>query len=342
MLKKMIGVLLVIFLLVPHKAMAEINIIAVESDQDYYDVTAVAGETRTFEFKLVNNGTKAAEAVVYPSQQLTAINGGQAFISSDDSVSGIGKWISNSKETIKLSPNEAKTVTYQVKIPEQTTDGQYIVAIVSHNKNVSSLSVNSENNASVNISGPVDLVIAKQMVLNIGNQSTRYITIDSFSYTYNSDGSPVIGAMLTNHGTILEKPKTTIHIKSDKNEIIESVVLDNHLSFYQGTEQVVRLTSEKLLNHGNYKAQVIVEYSGMSVERTFDFTVTKTNVEKSLQALKETGGDISTVSSDEKTTFMYYVAGSLTIIIFLLLLLLFILLRKKTNRDTSPRKEIGG
>ncbi|GKU77599.1 WxL protein peptidoglycan domain-containing protein [Paenibacillus sp. L3-i20] len=340
MVKKIIALSLVFLLLVSNRAMAEINIIAVDSDKDYYDVEASTGQVKTFQFKLINNGTKAAEAFVYPSQQLTAINGGQAFIGIDDEIGGNGKWFSNSKEVIKLSPNETKTVKYEVSIPNHITDGQYILAIVSLNKNVSTISTKTDKNTS--ISGPVDLVIAKQIVLNVGTNFTRSITIDSFSYTYDSDGSPVIGTVLTNNGTILEKPKITIHIKSDKNTIVESVVLNNQLSFYQGTEQIVRLPSQELLKSGNYKAQVIVEYSNKSIERMFDFSVKKADVEKSLKALKETKGSTSEVQQNETSTVMYFIVGSLLVIIVLLLLLIFFIIRKKANKDSSANKGIGG
>lgn len=310
---------------------AEISLNPIGTNRSNFFVKAEVGETKSFVVEAVNTGKEKSTATIYTSQYMTATNGGPNFIDPGEEIQGTGLWIGKRLDEVELEPNQTKRLEYTVKIPKETLDGQYTIGIVALNRNVANIDTTMEiNGQDTRVSGPANLKLPVQIVLEVGNKRIHQLDIQDFSYNYESSGIPKLNTTLINKGTILEKPKTTIEVFDSNNRRVEKVSHKNTASFYMDSSQLTYVKSDKVLDAGNYRAKVTAEYFGKTITKEFNFEVKKEDVERSLAALESNKLDVSEVNTGIKPIYIY-ICG------VLLLFFIILLFWKRRKKDSPPQ-----
>ncbi|MCE3203476.1 WxL protein peptidoglycan domain-containing protein [Paenibacillus sonchi] len=262
---------------------------AVEEGRGYYKDTVQPGQVREYTFYLRNLKNETLPLTVYPADARPAQNGGRSFGEKEQPQTLVGSWLSPQKvQNVTLAPKEERQFSFRVKVPKSLTPGQYVGVVAAEERIPASPAKSLSQQASV----AIDVVnrAGVQIVLEYKpKQSKHTMSIDAFRHDYIPAGNSRLTIDLSNSGTILEKPKGKIIVRDSKNQVMyqSDYAAD---SIYAGTTaNMVYVVNDKLLLPDTYSVYYEATFSGKTINRTFNFTVTRENLQQSKQALIDSG-----------------------------------------------------
>lgn len=337
-----------IFALQANKASALTNMYLVGDNQSHYVMDGSKGGSRTFSFVFENVGDYETKITVYPSDQLTAKNGGSIYTPVEEKATLYGTWLNEDRYDFTLQPDEKQKVDYTITVPDNLEAGQYI-AVVAAQETLPDRSESLEiGGDQVGASVKSAMSLGKQIVVNVKEtESKKSIDIDSMSFAYSSGGIPEVSVKLKNTGTILQKPKTTVQITGKDGKTYPVLLYTNSLSFYGGTTQTVQIPFSDVIPEGDYEATVSVEYDTDTVERKFPFTVTRENYRDALiQANAENKINLpddllKTLEEEGKGVTLNHMAILFYAVILALVVYLFYFILFRRKRKEKKEEETG-
>ncbi|WP_229696423.1 COG1470 family protein [Paenibacillus albidus] len=317
---------------------------AVEEGRGYYKDTVQPGEEREYTFYLRNTKEVPVQLKLYPADALPAQNGGRSFSEKEQKLRLVGKWLSpQGVQQITLKAKEKKNFTFKVAIPEDIQPGQYVSVIAAEELIKAE---NSETNASgQQASVAIDVVnrAGVQMVMEyLPDQAKHSMTIDHFNHDYIASGNSRLTVLLSNTGTILEKPKGKIILRDSKRQVMFQQDYQAESIYAGTTADMVYLVNDKLLLPDTYEVYYEATFSGQTISRTFSFTVTPEQSQSSQYALTEAGKIEITQTFWDWLQLHIWVLILIIVVIILFIGVLFwllLLLFKKKKEEKKQSEE---
>jgi hypothetical protein len=231
----------------------------------YFDIHMTAGETRTFDVQIANNGDAAVTARTYVADVYTIINGGFAGRLRDQSSSGSTLWLDYPTEVVNLSAGTSITRAFTVGVPRSTPPGEYITSIL------------LENDKPIGGTGAVALnqITRQAIAVVVTVPGPRYpeLAIGKASHTVVA-GKSVVDVAVENPGNVRLKPVATVALfDAAANRISEATVPMD--TFFAHTATFVEVPLAALLLAGEYTVRLTLEDAaqGVRAEASTSFIV---------------------------------------------------------------------
>ncbi|MEK5061047.1 hypothetical protein BK126_26395 [Paenibacillus sp. FSL H7-0326] len=322
---------------------------AVEQSTGFYRDTVSGGETKNYDFYLQNLKDEPLEVWVYPADAKPGANGGKLFSGREEKLTAVGSWIEPSgPHKVSLGAREKQKLSFKVKVPEDIVPGQHVGVVAVEEF----LDETDRQTPEVNSTNAIMLIekaqrMGVQIVLEHQVEQAKHeMSIDDFKHEYIANGYSQFTVKLSNKGTILERPNGLLQVRDAEGNGIFSESYNNQpkeRSIYAGTTaDMIYVVQDKVLLPGEYSAYFEANFSGEKVSKTFNFTVTEAEAQKSQDALNHAG-------ILQKASFWDWIQNNLILaivigIIFLVFvigffLLLFLLLKKKKKEQDDEQSK---
>lgn len=317
---------------------------SVEQSTGFYRETVSGGEKRNYNFYLENIKNDPIDVWVYPADVVPGENGGKLFTKRDEELTRAATWVTpRYSYKVSLKAKEKRKLTYSVKVPKDIVPGQHPIVIVAEEV----VDPKDKENPTQSATQAV-VVIDKAQKLGVQialesrlDQAKHEMTIDDFQHYYIANGYTQMMIKLSNTGTMVEQPNGIIEVRDSKGNGIFSESYNNapkERSIYGSTTaDMVYTIQNKVLFPGEYSVYFEANYSGKKVSRTFKFTVTKEQSDKSQEELSYAGilqGGSFGDWIKGNALLAGVIGGALLLFVLGFFFLLFILIkRKKEDKD---------
>jgi hypothetical protein len=100
----------------------------------FFVLTGKRGTRAAAAFRIVNTGTKAGTALLYPVDGTTGTTSGAVYLDRRARRRSVGGWIRLPLARVTLRPGEARVVRFSVLVPRRLRPGHHLGAIVAENR----------------------------------------------------------------------------------------------------------------------------------------------------------------------------------------------------------------
>ncbi|MFX3643368.1 MAG: hypothetical protein ACE3L7_32750 [Candidatus Pristimantibacillus sp.] len=300
------------------------------------------GTQRKYTFYATNISKKTITLKSYPADVLPDENGGKGFSLSNKKPAAMGTWLSpQGVQEFKLKPKEKKQISFVVNVPKDLEPGQYIaVAAVEESTLAESQSI-SNDAKEAKLAADIDNRRGVQMIMEYQKDKSHHeMSIDTFKHEYITDGSSKITVQISNNGTILEKPVGRIIVKDSKDSVVFSEGYNADSIYSKTTAKMVYSLNDSILWPGQYTAYYEATFAGQTISRTFDFTVTEEENQRSLEDRQLAGSlQINNSFGDWLKAHMWVMYLFIFVVLLILGLLLFLIILLWKRRKEKDKKK---
>lgn len=315
----------------------------VEEGRGYYLDTVEPGDSRTYLFTVKNIKDQSIHLSVYPADARPAQNGGRSFSDKKDIPSLVGGWISPAGvQDVELQPGESREFRYTVSVPEVLQPGQYVGVVAAEELQPAS-STQAGNGQQAALAIDVLNRTGVQMVLDYNAEQAQHgMSIDSFAHDYLPAGQSRLSIKLSNTGTILEKPTGQLVVRNSQQQVLFQQDYTAESIYGGTTADMVYVINNKLLLPDTYSVTYEATFSGQTISRTFNFTVSEAQTQVAKTALAESGKiQVTETFGDWIMAHWWIVVGIGLFILLLFLLLIWLLMllwrrKKDKEAETEP------
>ena len=104
----------------------------------FFVLKGAAGARLAGAFRIVNTGTKAGTALIYPVDATTGATSGAVYLDQKAPRRSVSYWVRLPIARVTLQPREAKIVRFSVLVPRKLRSGHHLGAIVAENRELTS------------------------------------------------------------------------------------------------------------------------------------------------------------------------------------------------------------
>ncbi|MEC0167365.1 WxL protein peptidoglycan domain-containing protein [Paenibacillus graminis] len=317
----------------------------VEEGRGYYREAVKPGDSRIYSFFVKNITDKAINLSVYPADARPAQNGGRSFSDKIEKPSRVGSWITPAgPKAVVLQPGEIKEYRYTVHIPQKLQPGQY-VGVVAAEELQPAVTAQAGNGQEAALAIDVLNRTGVQMVMEYKPEQAKHgMSIDAFAHDYLPTGQSQLTIKLSTTGSILEKPTGHIVVRNSQQQVLfkQDYAAD---SIYGGTTaSMVYVVSGKLLLPDTYSVTYEATFSGQTISRTFNFTISEEQSQSAKASLADAGKIEVTETFGDWVMAHWWIVVCIVLFVVLLIILLiclFILLwrrKKKEKKEEDPEQ----
>lgn len=170
-------------------------------------------------FRIVNTGTKAGTALLYPVDGTTGATSGAVYLDRRAGRRSVGRWVRLPLARVTLRPGEARVVRFSVLVPRRLRPGHHLGAIVAENRELTTGAGAKRGGERGGLQIRVrHLSIVAVQVNTPGPQAARMgfrgVTVGA------SSGYETLYIMLRNSGNILIRPRLAVRITSSPGRVV--------------------------------------------------------------------------------------------------------------------------
>lgn len=311
----------------------------------HYVDQVTPGTQRKYTFYATNISNKTITLKSYPADVLPDENGGKGFSLSNIKPTAAGAWMSpQGVQEFKLKPKEKRQFSFVVNVPKGIEPGQYIAVAAVEELTLAEGESISADTKEAKLLADIENRRGVQMIMEYQKEKSHHeMSIDTFKHEYITDGSSNITVQLSNKGSILEKPVGRIIVKDSKDSVVFSEGYNADSIYSKTTANMVYTLDDNILWPGQYTAYYEATFAGQTISRTFDFTVTEEENQRSLENRQLAGSlQINNSFGDWLKAHMWvmYLFIFVVVLILGLLFFLIILLWKRRKEKDKKRPNI--
>ncbi len=217
--------------------------------KSWFIYTLKPGEVKEAKVDVINQSDQPAEVKIYPVDAVTTKDGAFAPQSEDRERIDVGAWITMSASELSLKPNEAKTVDFTIKVPENAEVGDHMGAIIVQSKETPK----AEKGTAMKVVSRV----GARIYLTVPGEIIKELELEEFSYKI-EEGQVVFYLTLTNKGNIRISPKGEIEIKDKSGNAVDKIKITEREVFPKDT--IVLPTRWEKTKVGKFNALATVSY----------------------------------------------------------------------------------
>lgn len=301
-------------------------IFEIDEDRGYHHKKVVGGEKLSFDFTITNRSNEEKDIVVYPSDIISAVNGGMTYktdLTAEDTL--VGAWFTTGEKEITLKAGESKRLTYDLTVPKDLEAGQYIgVVAYSYFEDNSKNKGEEETSFILNYNYTMGIQIVLEKDVKTVESDMHFNEIETMLL---NNGRWIVRVPVENKGMVLDKPIVDVVVVNEKDE----EVLNNSFTFgsvYTLTDTYTDFYIDQTLTAGDYYGKAkMTDLNGNEQEKEFTFTVTKDDQKKQEKDLGKERG------------FKWWILA-IILLVLLNILLLLLLYRKKKEKEDEQTSEI--
>ena len=304
-----------------------------DTKNTYYDLKLSPGESDLLKVTVKNNSDKEITIDASVDRATTNSNGVVEYKNSDKHQSvalknDLNDLVKVSDNKIKLEPNEAKDVTFQVTQPKEIYDG-VIAGGINFTQEDTDDTENSSSKSSMAIHNQYSYSIA--LVLHGEKELTKHEVTGGDVEVKQSNGRNNIYFPINNEtAAFLNKVNVTGEVskKGDNKAVYSEKMKDAQVAPNSSYEYPIG-TNQTELRPGKYTAKVSVESKGEKWSFTKDFEITK-----------EKAKDLNETAVIKKKDYTLYILIGAGIVLLILLLVFVLWYAKRKNKEIEELKNI--
>lgn len=223
--------------------------------ESYFVYDAVPGQVIHDEMLLINQGTEAGTARLYPVDATTGQTSGTVFLSQADPRTRAGAWLDITEAEVTLQPGEQRVIPFTVTIPQDARDGQHVAGLVA--EDVALRSGAQEGALQVKIQNRT--VVAVQV--NLPGPAVEAITITSITSDV-QQGYQMLLLGLRNDGNQMLKPGGELVISGVDGQEIQRIPLQLETFLPDTAIDYPVVVPGQALAAGTYTVSVDFRYGG--------------------------------------------------------------------------------
>lgn len=221
----------------------------------YFDLAMTAGETRTFEVRIANNGDAAVVARTYAADVYTIINGGFAGRLRDESRSGSTLWLDYPTDVVNLPSRATVTRAFTIAVPRNTGPGEYITSILLENDKPTG------GTGAVALSQVTRQAIA--VVVTVPGPRNPALAIGRANHTIVA-GKSVVAVGVENPGNVRLKPVATFALFDAAGSRVTQATVPMD-TFFAHTATFIEVPLAPLLVPGRYMVRLTLDDAAQGV-----------------------------------------------------------------------------
>lgn len=221
----------------------------VDHDGTYFELSLEPGETRRLQVELANFGHDQTDARTYAADVYSIVNGGFGAELFGDEPSGTTRWLDYPTQEATLGPNEAIVVDFTVSVPEGTSPGEYVAALIAENV----VPYAGDADDGIAIEQTVRNAIA--VAIDVPGPRRPALEIGAVAHAVAADDRSVVSFEVANTGNVHLKPAGEFVLRDAAGEEIAASepAMD---SVYAGSTAALEIPLASRLRAGDYCAEL--------------------------------------------------------------------------------------
>jgi hypothetical protein len=212
----------------------------------FFDLTMRAGEERTLQVDIANDGGGAIAARTYAADVYTIINGGFGASLRDQPRTGTTTWVFYPTSVVSLGAGERTRRSFTIAVPRDAGPGEYITSLV------------LENNQPILGAGAVGLSqIVRQavaVVVTVPGLRSPQLAIGSATHQVLA-GRSIVRVAVQNPGNVRLKPSVGFSLIDAAGSLVSQTTMQMD-TFYARTNTFVEFPIATLLAPGTYTVRL--------------------------------------------------------------------------------------
>jgi hypothetical protein len=212
----------------------------------FFDLTMRAGEERTLQVDIANDGGDAIAARTYAADVYTIINGGFGASLRDQPRTGTTTWVFYPTSVVSLGAGERTRRSFTIAVPRDAGPGEYITSLV------------LENNQPILGAGAVGLSqIVRQavaVVVTVPGLRSPQLAIGSATHQVLA-GRSIVRVAVQNPGNVRLKPRVGFSLIDAAGSLVSQTTMQMD-TFYAHTNTFVEFPIATLLAPGTYTVRL--------------------------------------------------------------------------------------
>jgi hypothetical protein len=225
---------------------ARLGLTPVGQEGTYFELTLEPGETRRLEVEAANFGDAEVLARTYAADVYTIVNGGFGADLFGEEPTGTTTWLTYPTEEMTLGPRDARIIPFEVAVPDGTTPGEYLAALVIENvepiRGSGSVAIDQVNRSAIAVA--IDVPGPRRPELRIGPVG-HHVAGERSVVTFG----------IENPGNVHLKPAGSFRLLDAGRRELSAAELAMD-SVYAGTSTVLEAPLADLLPAGDYCAEL--------------------------------------------------------------------------------------
>jgi hypothetical protein len=236
----------------------------------FFDLTMQAGDKRTLQVDIANDGDSAIGARTYVANVYTIINGGFGARLRDQPRSGATTWLSYPTIVLALGVGERTRRSFTVTVPRDAPPGEYITSLL------------LENNQPILGDGVVGLgqIVreAVAVVITVPGQRSPQLAVGGATHQVVA-GRSIIRVAVQNPGNVRLKPRVGFSLFDATGAQVTRATIQMD-TFYARTDTFVEFPMAALLAPGRYTVRLRLDAAqGAHAEAAIVLLITGTPAE---------------------------------------------------------------
>jgi hypothetical protein len=236
-------------------AQIKLALLPVGQAGSYFDLTMKAGEIRTLEADVANDGEAAIAARTYAADVYTIVNGGFGGRLRDQPQTGTTGWLDYPTQVLQLGPGEGMHRSFTVAVPADTGSGEYITSLVLENEQP------IVNDGAVGLNEVFRQAVA--VVVSVPGPRSPGLAIGAATHTV-VGGASTVKVAVENTGNVRLKPMISFTLFDPEGVQISQATLPMD-TFYAETSTSVEFPLAALLLPGTYTVRLTLDDAAQSV-----------------------------------------------------------------------------
>lgn len=234
----------------------------------YYLFTAAGNETIPSQVMVVNEGSTAGVAKLYPVMALTGQTGGTVFANRLEAARQAATWITFAEQEISLEAGESKLIAFSIEVPEGARAGHHVAGIaVETADEAGGMTVQRQTEtASFQVNVRTRMVMAVQV--DIPGERVEEMDVTAVT-AGGSGGYQKLFFDMHNKGNVMLKPAGSLVVTDAEGQTVQS--LDFQMDTFLPETQIAYpvFVENEALPAGSYTADLTLTYGETVREQSF-------------------------------------------------------------------------
>jgi hypothetical protein len=259
-------------------ALKALSSTAAPQNQSYYIFDGEAGARLESSIRIVNTGTAAGVAYIYPVDMTTGQTGGAIFLLRDDPREVTGSWITLEVNEVTLAAGESRDIPFSVLIPADARPGHHLGGIVA--EAVMLVDATTVSDSSESASFQVKVQNRNAMAVQVNLPGTAVERMEAVGIVAGGQrGYQTLALGLSNSGNVMLKPSGQLTISDANGRQLQDLHFSLDTFLPETTIYYPLFVENEALPAGEYLAELTLYYgTEREMTRQLNFAITQAEV----------------------------------------------------------------
>jgi len=232
---------------------------ALPQTQSYFVLNTQPGATIHSQVRVINTGSVAGTARLYPVDGATGQTSGVVFLNREDPRQAAGAWLDPPLQTLALGPGESRVADFSVRIPADAPAGQHVagLAVEDASPAQSGPGAGVGQKAGFSVTVLSRAVVAVQV--NLPGAAVEQMEVPSIAPAGGA-GYQQLLLKLQNSGNTMLKPSGSLQVTDGKGRTLQNLALKLDTLLPQTSIDYPVAVQDQAIGAGDYQAALTLDY----------------------------------------------------------------------------------